>query len=110
MNVYDAAHNLSKAIRENSEYKRFSALNKKIMNDDNIKDKVKIFKEKEDILQRSQLKGDNLNKELLKEVEEIYSELYENEIMQEYFDLEIKINQMMSDITKILKEAIDIEY
>jgi len=51
-----------------------------------------------------------MDKDILDEVQNLYSELNKEEKIKDYFNLEIKINQMMSDITKILSEAIDINY
>ncbi|MEA1974106.1 MAG: YlbF family regulator [Bacillota bacterium] len=110
MDVYDAAHTLAKSIKADDNYKKFSALNKELMANNQYKDDIKEFQEKQILLQRSKLAGEELNEDLLNEVQNLYSKLNEVEMIKNYFDLEMKINQMMSDITKILSEAIDIEY
>jgi|LGOV01.1.fsa_nt_gb cell fate (sporulation/competence/biofilm development) regulator YlbF (YheA/YmcA/DUF963 family) len=110
MNVYDAAHTLAKSIKADDNYKKFSALNKELMNNNHYKDDIKEFQTKQMILQRSKLAEKELDQDLLDEVQNLYSKLNEVDMIKNYFDLEMKINQMMSDITKILSEAIDIEY
>ena len=110
MNVYDAAHTLAKSIKADDNYKKFSALNKELMTNNQYKDDIKEFQTKQIMLQRSKLAGQELNEDLLNEVQNLYSKLNEVEMIKNYFDLEMKINQMMSDITKILSEAIHIEY
>jgi len=110
MNVYDAAHALAKSIKDDDVYKNFSNINKELMIDIRYKEKIVEFQNKQVILQRQKLIGEEMDKEVLKEVQRLYSELNEVDKIKEYFDLEIKINQMMSDITKILSEAIDINY
>ncbi len=110
MNVYDAAHALAKSIKNDEIYTKFSNINKELMNDSRYKEKIIEFQNKQIILQKQKLKGEEMDKDILDEVQNLYSELNKEEKIKDYFSLEIKINQMMSDITKILSEAIDINY
>jgi cell fate (sporulation/competence/biofilm development) regulator YlbF (YheA/YmcA/DUF963 family) len=110
MNVYDAAHMLAKSIKKDEDYKKFSLLNKELMDNDEYKSKMKNFQDKQIILQKQSLTGEEIDNDLLEEMQNLYSKLNEIEVIKQYFSLEMKINQMMSDITKILSEAIDIEY
>ena len=108
MKVYNAAHALAKAIRSNEDVKRFEVLREKIMHDEDYKPLFLKFQEKQSLLQK--LETDEENPELIEELRAIFTKLNAVEYIKEYFELELKINQMMSDITKILSEAIDIEY
>ena len=108
MKVYNAAHALAKAIRTNEDIKRFEVLREKIMHDEKYKPLFLTFQEKQQALQK--LNEDTLEPELIEELKEVFTKLNAVDYIKEYFELELKINQMMSDITKILSEAIDIEY
>lgn len=108
MKVYNAAHALAKAIRSDEDVQRFQVLREKIMHDSINKPKFLEFQEKQFELQK--LDKNESNPELINEMKEVFTELNSIGYIKEYFELELKINQMMSDITKILSEAIDIEY
>jgi len=108
MKVYTSAHILAKAIKSNEDVIRFEILREKIMHDEKNKPLFLKFQEKQLMLQS--LDSDETNLELIKDLKEVFKELNSVEYIKEYFELELKINQMMSDITKILSEAIDIDY
>jgi cell fate (sporulation/competence/biofilm development) regulator YlbF (YheA/YmcA/DUF963 family) len=108
MKVYNAAHALAKAIRTNEDVKRFEVLREKIMHDEKYKPLFLEFQEKQ--LQLQKLDEDEMTPELIEGLKNVFKELNAVDYIKEYFELELKINQMMSDITKILSEAIDIEY
>ena len=46
------------------------------------------------------------NKEKLKQLQEKYIQLLQDEEMKQYFDYEIKFNVMVTDVNKIIAEAI----
>ena len=46
------------------------------------------------------------NKEKLKQLQEKYIQLLQDEEMRQYFDYEIKFNVMVTDVNKIIAEAI----
>lgn len=108
MKVYNAAHALAKAIRTNEDVKRFEVLREKIMHDEKYKPLFLEFQEKQ--LQLQKLDEDEMTPELIEGLKQVFKKLNAVDYIKEYFELELKINQMMSDITKILSEAIDIEY
>jgi cell fate (sporulation/competence/biofilm development) regulator YlbF (YheA/YmcA/DUF963 family) len=108
MKVYNAAHALAKAIRTNEDVKRFEVLREKIMHDEKYKPLFLEFQEKQTQLQK--LEDDEMSPELIEGLKQVFKKLNAVDYIKEYFELELKINQMMSDITKILSEAIDIEY
>jgi len=108
MKVYNAAHALAKAIRTNEDVKRFEVLREKIMHDEKYKPLFLEFQEKQ--LQLQKLDKDESNPDLIVGLKVVFEKLNNVDYIKEYFELELKINQMMSDITKILSESIDIEY
>jgi|GEM_PF-6925391 len=108
MKVYNAAHALAKAIRTNEDVQRFEVLREKIMHDEKYKPLFLEFQEKQ--LQLQKLDKDASDPELIEGLKEVFTKLNSVGYIKEYFELELKINQMMSDITKILSESIDIEY
>ena len=46
------------------------------------------------------------NEEKRKKVQDIYSELIENEEARKYFDAELKFNILIGDVNKIIAEAV----
>lgn len=107
MNVYDAAHNLAQAIKESEEYKHFKILDDEIQEIDSLKDMMNEFQERQLELQTMQMMGQNLDEEKLKSTQELFETIGKDPKASEYFQAEMKLNQMMGDVSKILGDAMD---
>lgn len=107
MNVYDAAHNLAKTIKESDEYKTFKKLNKAVHETPGLKDKIDDFQKQQIELQTMQMMGEELDPEKLYAAQALFEELNKDPKASEYFQAEMKLNQIMGDISKILGDVMD---
>ena len=57
-------------------------------------------------MQKLMIKGGKPVEEKATEIQNLYATLIENKTAKEYFDLEIKFSVMITDINKIISEAI----
>lgn len=106
MNVYDTANNLAQEIKHSDEYKNYAEIKKSIANNPDKNIKLKEFEKLRYETQLAAMQGNNIDSENTKSLQEKYAELIADEEMKKYFDAEIKFNVMMTDVNKILGEAV----
>lgn len=106
MNVYDTANRLAYEIQESEEYKTYKKVKKELMSNPNLKSKIEEFEMLRYEVQLMQYTGENKDEEKSKKLENMYTELVQNELIKQYFDLEVKFNIMITDVNKIIAEAI----
>jgi cell fate (sporulation/competence/biofilm development) regulator YlbF (YheA/YmcA/DUF963 family) len=107
MNVYDAAHNLASALRESEEYKKFKQLDEEVRKNEDLKNMIDDFQKRQIELQTMQMMGQDLDEEKLNKAQELFEIINKDPKAAEYFQAEMRLNQMMGDISKILGDAMD---
>jgi len=108
MNVYDQAHGLAKAIKECDEFKKYVEINEKVKADEHLNGMLDDFQKKQLELQKKQMMGDELSADDLKNAQELYDIINKDPVAKEYFDAEMRFNQMMGDVSKIIADAMDL--
>jgi len=108
MTVYDAAHHLANAIKESEEFIQFRKLEKEVKSTPELKDMVEDFQKRQFELQGMQLQGQPIEEEKMKKLEELFSVINRDPKAAEYFQAELRFNQMMGDVSKILGDAMGI--
>ena len=106
MNVYDTANRLAYEIQESEEYKSYKKIKNELMSNVDSKNKIEEFERLRYEVQLMQYTGENKDEEKSKKLEEMYATLVQNDLIKQYFDLEIKFNVMIADVNKIIAEAI----
>ena len=109
MKVYDDAHRLAKSIKDSEEYKDYMAKRNKVMEDEKQKEMVDDFRKKAIEIQMEQLSGKEVSKEKTDKLEKLQDVLMLNPIIKDFFISEMRLSQMISDVYKILEEAINID-
>ena len=90
MQVYDMANKLAKEIKESSEYERYKRLKSNIESDASKKEKIEEFEHLRYNIQVKAMQGNN------------DSELQ----IKENFEAEMQLNVMLTDVNKIIAEAV----
>lgn len=106
MQVYDTANQLAREIKESKEYKNYKEIKTKLLENPDMKEKLNKFEKTRYDVQRKQLNGEEIG-EASKELENIYMELYKDTDMQKYFKAETDFNILITDVNKIIAEAIE---
>jgi len=109
MNVYDAAHSLAKAIKESDELTKFKELQAQMFAKEDIKSQFDNFQKLQMEIQTAQMMGQSVEEEKLKEAQSLFDLLQQDPITNQYFLAEMKLNQMMGDVTKIISDAMGIQ-
>ncbi|MTI48962.1 YlbF family regulator [Sporosalibacterium faouarense] len=109
MNVYDAAHNLARALKNSNEYRDFTEKRKRVMSNPKSKEMLEDFRKKAMEVQMAQMQGQKIEQSKNDELKRLEKVLVENPAVNEFFNSEMRFSQVMNDIYKILGEAIDTE-
>ncbi|KPU28055.1 hypothetical protein TR13x_01550 [Caloranaerobacter sp. TR13] len=109
MNVYDAAHNLARAIKNSDEYKEYLRKQEKVFANEKTREMVIDFRKKTMEVQMEQMTGKEVSQEKLEQLKKIEEIIMSNPVIREFFMAEMRFGQMMSDIYKILGESINID-
>lgn len=106
MNVYDTVNQLAKEIKESEEYLEYKKIKEIVKEKPELKEKLDSFEKSRYETQIATMKGEEPTKEQVENLQKIYLELIQNDITKKYLDTELKFNTMLSDVNKILGEAI----
>ncbi len=109
MNVYDAAHTLASSIKESAELKNFKELQAKMFENELIKTQFDAFQKLQIEIQTAQITGQTADVDKMKEAQSLFEEIQKDPVANQYFLAEMKLNQMMGDVTKIISDAMGIQ-
>lgn len=106
MNIYDTANKLAAELKQTDEYKAYKNSKQQIESNAEIKSKIDEFDKLRVEAQKAMLKGEANANELSVKLQNLYTELYQNEIAKNYLEAEMRFSVMVTDINKIISEAI----
>ena len=106
MNIYDTANKLASEIKLTEEYKAYKNSKEQIESNVEIKSKIEEFDKLRVEMQKAMLKGETNSNELSVKLQNLYTELYQNEVAKNYLESEMRFSVMVTDINKIISEAI----
>ena len=106
MNPYDKVHELVRSIKESDEVKEYLAIKEEIYKDDKSKAMIKDFREKQMEVQSLLMQGQEAQPEKMEKLQSLYQILASNVRVKEFFDKEVRFDVMLSDIYKIIGEAL----
>ena len=106
MNIYDTVNKLAQEIKKSEEYVEYKKMKELIKETPELKQKLDDFEKARYETQIATMSGQEPSKEQVETLQKIYLELIQNDITKKYLDVELKFNTMLSDINKILGEAV----
>ncbi len=106
MNIYDTVNLLAKEIKESEEYLNYKKAKEEIKKNPELKEKLNNFEKARYDTQISAMNGQEPSTEQIQQMKNIYLELIKNDITKNYLDIELKFNTLLTDINKILGEAV----
>ncbi len=106
MNSYDKAHELAKTLKNDPIVIEFKQIKEKIEADLELNNKMENFKQQRLELQLKSLQSGTVDKDEEEKIKKEYQEFLSNPLAVEYFEKEVKINILVSDIQKIIYEDI----
>ena len=106
MNVYDTANRLAGEIKESEEYMNYKMARQALALNPDLKKKIGEFEVARYDAQLTQMQTGKEDVEKANKMKELYAELIQIEEAKKYFDAEMKFNILLTDVNKIIGEAV----
>lgn len=106
---YDTAHSLASEIRQSSEWQEYHCLKEEVMGDETTAALIREYKKLQLSLQVAAMSGRQGEAEDMQRFSGITTLLFSKPEVSAYLLSEMRMQQMMADIFKILTEAADID-
>ena len=106
MDIYNTVKQLADEIRVTQEYVEYKEMKKQIKDNPELKEKLDNFEKARYETQLATMKGEEPKQEQIRQLQEIYMDLIENDITKKYLDIELKFNMMIGNINDILRGAV----
>jgi cell fate (sporulation/competence/biofilm development) regulator YlbF (YheA/YmcA/DUF963 family) len=109
MNIYDDAHRLARSIKESSEFKEYKEKKEIAFADPKNKEMIEDFQKKAIEVQMAQMSDEKPDKEKIEQVQKLENILMLNPVIKDYLMAEASFSQIISDVYKILEDAMKVE-
>ncbi len=106
MNVYDTANKLAQELKSSKEYLDYKKVKEELKQNIDLKSKLDEFEKARYEIQLDVMQGKEQDKEKTENMQKIYMKLIQNDVTKRYFDAELKFNVLLSDVNKIIGEAV----
>ena len=106
MNVYDTANKLATEIKQSEEYVNYKMAREALALNPDLKKKIGEFEVARYDAQLTQMQTGKEDVEKTNKMKELYAELIQIEEAKKYFDAEMKFNILLTDVNKIIGEAV----
>ena len=110
MITYDNAHKLAKSLKECDEYKAYKELEKKIAANSETRKMVDDFRKRQFEIQSAQMMGQKIEESKIEKIKELQGIMIKDPAVSEFMHAEYRLSQMLSDIYKIIGEALDLNF
>ncbi len=106
MNVYDTANQLATEIKQSEEYTNYKMAREALALNPDLKKKIGEFEVARYDAQLTQMQTGKEDQDKTNKMKELYAELIQIEDAKKYFDAEMKFNILLTDVNKIIGEAV----
>ena len=106
MNDYDTANRLAQELKQSEEYVNYKMAKEALNLKQDLKKKIQEFEEVRYDAQITAMQTGKNDEEKTKKMQQLYIELFEDADAAKYFDAETKFNIVLSDVNKIIGDAI----
>ena len=106
---YSAAHNLARAIRDSEEYQTYHRLKDEVMQDDTTAALIREYRKLQVSLQMAAMSGQQPDSDDMQRFSGISALLFGKPEVSQYLLAEMRLQQAMADIFKILTDAADLD-
>lgn len=107
MNVYEEAHNLSRAIKDSNEFKEFDSLRKEIEADETMNQMIQEYHRVQLEMQTAQMSGQQMDPNAMSRLQSVYGMLMTKPKAAEFLQAEVRFSIMMKDVYEILADAMN---
>ena len=106
---YSAAHNLARAIRDSEEYQTYHRLKDEVMQDETTAALIREYRKLQVSLQVAAMSGQQPDSTDMQRFSGITTVLFAQAEVSQYLLAEMRLQQALADIFKIITDAADID-
>ena len=106
MNVYDTANKLAQELKNSEEYVNYKMAKETLNLNTELKKKIQEFETARYNAQITAMQTGKNDEEKTKKMQQLYIELFEDADAAKFFDAETKFNIVLSDVNKIIGDAV----
>lgn len=106
MNIYDTANKLATEIKQSEEYINYKIARESLALNLELKKKIGEFEVARYDAQLTQIQTGKEDESKTNKMKELYAELIQLDDAKKYFDAEMKFNIVLTDVNKIIGEAV----
>ena len=106
MNIYDTANKLAQEIRQSEEYMNYKMAKETLNLKPDLKKKIEEFEAARYDAQVTTMQTGKNDEEKTKKMQQLYIELFEDADAAKFFEAETKFNIILSDVNKIIGDAV----
>ena len=106
---YSSTYKLAQDIRDSEEYKTYHQLKESVMSDETTAALIREYRRLQMTLQMAAMSGQNADAEDMQRFSGISTLLFSKQEVSQFLMAEMRLQQAMADIFKIVTEAADVE-
>ncbi len=106
---YSSAHQLARVIRESEEYRTYHTLKDEVMGDEATAAMIREYRRLQISLQMSAMSGQEAESADVQRFSALSALLFANPAVSQFLLAEMRLQQALADIFKIVTEAADVE-
>ena len=106
MNPLEKTDELIRAIKESQQVRDYLKLKEEIYKDDESKDMITDFRNKQTEVQSLLMQGQEAESEKMEKLQSLYQILVGNPKVKDFFDKEVQFDEMLSEIYKKIGEGV----
>lgn len=106
VNIYDTANQLEKEIRETEQFVTLQESFKAVQSDEEASAIFNEFRNVQQVLQQTQMTGQEITEEEAQQAQEISGKIGENEIISGLLEAEKQVGQMIDDINQVVLKPV----
>ena len=106
MNIYDTANKLATEIKQSEEYINYKMAREALALNPDLKKKIGEFEVARYDAQLTQIQTGKEDEAKTNKMKELYADLIQIDEAKKYFDAEMKFNIVLTDVNKIIGEAV----
>ncbi|MRX71486.1 hypothetical protein GJU40_04765 [Bacillus lacus] len=107
VNIYDAAYDLEKALRNSEEYKGLRALYDEVNADESAKRMFDNFRDIQLRLQQKQMAGEDISQEEIEQAQKTVALVQQHDKISKLMQAEQRMSMVIADLNKLIMKPLE---
>ncbi|QSX06439.1 YlbF family regulator [Sedimentibacter sp. zth1] len=108
MNAYDLAKQLAETIKLSDEYVQYKNAKKNVYSNEKCKTVLQNIEDRMMEIQLASMQGGEIEPDKIEEYEKLQAEAMQNETIKDYYEKEMKFEQIMNEISQVISETVEL--